>query len=60
MFLFTQSMQIGFALSITKLKENKKKNINFCDHRDRDIDIVTDTSSPAITEMDVKPISGRC
>ena len=31
----------------------KKKYINFCDH------VVAGTSSPVITEMDGKPISGR-
>ena len=32
--------------------------MNFRDHQNRAIDIVTDTSSP-VTEMDRKPISGR-
>ena len=54
-----QSRQVGFTLSITKLNQNKKKYLNFRDRRNRAIDIVADTSSPVITEMDVKPISGR-
>ena len=59
MLLLTQSRLVGFALSITKLKEIKKKYINFRDHRNSALDIVADTSSPVITEMDGKPISGR-
>ena len=39
--MFTQSRQVGSALSITKLKI-KKKYINLCDHRNSAIDIVTD------------------
>ena len=37
----------------------KKKYINFRDHRNSAIDIVADTSSPLVTDMDGKPISGR-
>ena len=61
MLVFTQSTQVGFALSTTKLKQSKikEKYINFRDHRNSAIDIVADTSSPLITEMDGKPISGR-
>ena len=47
MLLFTQSRQVGFALSITKLKI-KKKYVNLCDHRNSAKDIVTDTCSPAM------------
>ena len=56
MLLLMQSRQVGFALSITKLKQNKEY-INFRDHQNRAIDIVADTRSPAITEIDVKSIS---
>ena len=59
MLLFTQSRQVGFILSITKLKQNKEEIHKFCDQRNRGIDIVADTSSPVITEIDVKAISGR-
>ena len=45
--MFTQSRQVGSALSITKLKI-KKKYINLCDHRNSAIDIVTDTCSPVM------------
>ena len=58
MLLFTQSRQVGFALSVTELKQNKE-DMNFCGHRSSVIDIVADTSSPVITETDGKPISGR-
>ena len=58
MLLFTQSRQVGFVLSITKLKQKKNKYINFSDHQNSVIDRV-DTSSPLITGMDGKPISGR-
>ena len=37
----------------------KKKYINFRNHRNSALSIVADTSSPVITEMDGKPISGR-
>ena len=37
----------------------KKKYINAHDHRNSAIDIVADTSSPVITKMDGKPISGK-
>ena len=59
MLLFMQSRQVGFALSITKLKKYIKKYIKFRDHRNSAIDIVADTSSPLITKMDGKPIPGR-
>ena len=58
MLLFTQSRQVGFTLSIVKLNKIKKKYINFGDHRNSAIDIV-DNSSPLISEIDAKPISGR-
>ena len=57
MLLFTQSKHVGVALSVTKLKKKKKKYMNFRDHRNSAIDIVADTSSPVITEMDGKLIS---
>ena len=58
MLLSMQSTQVGFPLSVTKLKQNREY-INFRDHGNSAVDIVADTSSPVITEMDVKPISGR-
>ena len=57
MLLFTQLRPVGFALSITKMKT--KKYINFCEFQNSAIAIVPGTSSPLITEMDGKPISGR-
>ena len=36
-----------------------KKYVNFRDHRNSATDIVADTSSTLITEMDGKPISRR-
>ena len=45
--MFTQSRQVGSALSITKLKI-KKKYINLCDHRNSAIDIVIDTCLPGM------------
>ena len=59
MLLFTQSRQVGFASSITKLKQNKEEIYNFRDHRNSTTDTIADTNSPVITEMDGKPISGR-
>ena len=59
MLLFTQSRQVGFVLSITKLKENKEEIYKFRDHRNSVGDIVADTSSPVTTEMDGNPISVR-
>ena len=58
MLVFTQSTQVGFALSTTKLKQSKikEKCINFRDHRNSAIDIVADTSSPVIIQMDGKPV----
>ena len=47
MLLLTQSRQVSFALSITKLKI-KKKYINLCDHWNSAIDIVADTGSPVM------------
>ena len=52
MLLFTQSRQVGFALSITKLKI-KKKYVNLCDHRNSAINIVTDTCLPAMITKEV-------
>ena len=37
----------------------KKTHINFRDHRNRAIDIVADTSSSVIIEMDEKPVSRK-
>ena len=48
MLLFTPLRQVGFALSITKLKYNKKKYINLRDHQSSAIDIVADTGSAVI------------
>ena len=61
MLVFTQSTQVGFGLSTTKLKQSKikEKYINFRDHRNSTIDIVADTSPPVVSEMDGKPIFGR-
>ena len=61
MLVFTQSTQVGFALSTTKLKQSKikEKYINFRDHRNSAIDIVADTSSPVTSEIERKPISVR-
>ena len=61
MLVFTQSTQVGFGLSTTKLKQSKlkEKYINFRDHRNSAIDIVADTSSALITEMNGKPFSVR-
>ena len=47
MLLLTQSRQVSFALSITKLKI-KKKYTNLCNHRNSAIDIVADTDSPVM------------
>ena len=55
MLLFTQSREIGFALSITKLKDK----IHFRDHRNSAIDIVADTISPVTTKIDGKLILGE-
>ena len=55
MLLFMQSRQVGFALSITKLKEE----IHFRDHRNSATDIVAYTSSPVTTKIDERLISGR-
>ena len=41
----------------SKIKKNKY--INFRDHQDSAVDIVVDTGSLVITEMDERPISGR-
>ena len=59
MLLFTQSRQVGFTLSKTKLKQNREDIYKFLDHRNRAIDIVADTSSSVITETDEKPISRK-
>ena len=41
MLLFMQSRQVGFALSTTKLKQNKEEEIyNLCDHQKSAIDLV--------------------
>ena len=45
MLLLTQSRQVGFSLSIIKLKI-KKKYVSLCDHRKSVLDIVADTGSP--------------
>ena len=47
MLVFTQSRQVGIALSVTTLKI-KKKYINLCDHRNSAIDIVAGTTSPVM------------
>ena len=58
MLLLIQSMQGDFVLSITNWSKIKMKYINFCDHQNSAIDIVADTGSAVITEMDGKPIYG--
>ena len=55
MLLFTHSRQVGFALSMMKLKEE----IRFHDHPNSAIDIVDNTSWPVTTKIDGKFISGR-
>ena len=55
MLLFMHSRQVGFALSITRLKEE----IRFRDHPNGAIDIVANISSPVTTKIDGKFISGR-
>ena len=61
MLLFTKPIEVGWLCIIINKTEEiyKKKYINLHDQRNSAIDIVADTSSPLITEMDGKPISGE-
>ena len=61
MLLFIKPIEVGWLCIIINKTEEiyKKKYINLHDQRNSAIDIVADTSSPLITEMDGKPISGR-
>ena len=61
MLLFIKPIELSWlCIIINKTEEiyKKKKYINFHDRRNSAIDIVADTSSPLITEMNGKPISG--
>ena len=59
MLLFTQQGRLTSHYQKRNRTKIKKRYIEYRGYRNRAIDIVADTSSPKITEMDVKSISGR-